>query len=59
MKIMVSDEDLKEGLKQRLEIKVSEELLKEFISYMEADISQWIHDNLKAFEEVLRYEKRL
>lgn len=59
MKITVPDEAFKEALEERLGIKVSKELLKEFISYLEVDLPQWIHDNLKAFEVTLREEGRI
>jgi hypothetical protein len=54
MKITIPDDDLKEGLEGRLGAKVSKELLKEFICYLEGDLPQWIHDNFKAFEVALR-----
>jgi len=59
MKIEIPDDDLRDGLKARLEIKVSDELLKEFISYLEVDLAEWIHSNLKAFHEALRYDGRI
>jgi hypothetical protein len=59
MKITVPNEDLKEGLEGRLGVKVSKELLKEFISYLEVDLAQWIYDNLKAFEVALKEERRI
>jgi hypothetical protein len=59
MKIVISDEAFKEALEERLGVRVSRELLKDFISYLEVDLAQWIHDNLKAFEVALREEGRI
>jgi hypothetical protein len=59
MKITIPDDDLKEGLEARLKTKISDELLKEFISYLEVDLAEWIHSNSKAFEVALRYDGRI
>jgi hypothetical protein len=59
VKIVVPDEDLKEGLEERLGVKVSKELLAEFVSYLKIDLAQWIHDNFKAFVIKLAEEGRI
>ena len=59
MRITIPDEELKTRLEERMNIKVKKQLLTEFIEYLEADMGQWISDNLKSFERKLREEGRL
>jgi Ni,Fe-hydrogenase III component G len=59
MRITIPDEELKTRLEERTKINVKKQLLAEFIEYLEADVGQWISDNLKSFERKLREEGRL
>lgn len=59
MRIIIPSKELKKELEERLGVKVSKELLSEFIGYLEVDLPQWIHDNLKSFVTKLAEEGRI
>lgn len=59
MRITIPNKELKEGLEERINIKVTKQLLEEFIAYIEVDLPQWIHDNFKSFVIKLAEEGRI
>lgn len=59
MRIVISDEELRKRLQDRMNATVNGQLLAEFIDYLEADLPQWIQDNLKSFELKLVEERRI
>lgn len=59
MRITIPNRELKEELEETLGVKVTKELLEEFIGYLEVDLPQWIHDNFKSFVIKLAEEGRI
>jgi hypothetical protein len=59
MRITIPNRELKEELEDTLGVKVTKQLLEEFIGYLKVDLSQWINDNRKSFVTKLAEEKRI
>ncbi|HVP93436.1 MAG TPA: hypothetical protein VMS94_06840 [Acidobacteriota bacterium] len=59
MRITVPNRELKEELEEKLGVKVTEQLLEEFIGYVEVDLPQWMNDNFKSFAIKLAEEGRI
>jgi hypothetical protein len=59
MRIAIPNEELKKDLEEKMNLKVKEQLLEEFIEYLEVDLPQWILDNVKSFELKLIEEGRI
>jgi len=59
MRITIPNRELKEELEDTLGVKVTKQLLEEFIGYLKVDLSQWINDNCKSFVTKLAEEKRI
>jgi hypothetical protein len=59
MRITISNKELKENLEEKMNVDVKKLLLKEFIEYLEVDLPQWIHDNIRSFELKLIEEGRI
>jgi hypothetical protein len=59
MRITIPNKELKEGLEEVTDVRVTRQLLEEFIAYLELDVGQWVRDNLKSFELKLVEEGRI